>query len=236
MAEPVIVVVDDDASLQAPARELASRYGADYRIVASGSAQHALARLELLRDEGASVPLIMADQWMPGMTGAEFLARARALGPEARRGLLISWGDQSATAPIVAAAALGQIDFYLPKPAWSPDEQFHRAVTESLEEWWRQQGGQFEAVTVIGDDQSAARGARAGETGRRWRVLRGGDRGGAGHGGEAGIRGGRRELGRAGRPAFVEVCRSGHDPDPLAVPGGEHVRLPDPPDSRRSQC
>ena len=53
------------------------------------------------------------------------------------------------------AAALGQIDFYLPKPVWSPDEQFHRAITESLEQWWRQQGGQFAAVTVIGAEPSA---------------------------------------------------------------------------------
>jgi len=37
---------------------------------------------------------------------------------------------------------------------WSPDEQFHRVVTESLAEWWRQQGGQFAAVTVIGTEPS----------------------------------------------------------------------------------
>ena len=58
----------------------------------------------------------------------------RELHPTARRGLLISWGDQSAVAPIVEAAALGQIDFYLPKPVWSPDEQFHQTITESLAE------------------------------------------------------------------------------------------------------
>ena len=58
-------------------------------------------------------------------------------------------------AAIVEAAALGQIDFYLPKPVWSPDEQFHRTITESLAEWWRQQGGQFAAVTVIGKEPSA---------------------------------------------------------------------------------
>jgi len=58
-------------------------------------------------------------------------------------------------AAVVEAAALGQIDFYLPKPVWSPDEQFHRAITESLAEWWRQQGGHFAAVTVIGKEQSA---------------------------------------------------------------------------------
>jgi thioredoxin reductase (NADPH) len=79
----------------------------------------------------------------------------RELHPTGRRGLLISWGDQPAMAAVVEAAALGQIDFYLPKPVWSPDEQFHRAITESLEQWWRQQGGQFAAVTVLGKEPSA---------------------------------------------------------------------------------
>ena len=92
------------------------------------------------------MPLVLTDQWMPARAGAQFLARVRELYPTARRGLLISWGDQSAPAPIVEAAALGQIDFYLPKPVWSPDEQFHRVITESLAEWWRQQGGQFAAL------------------------------------------------------------------------------------------
>jgi len=153
MLQPVLFVVDDEAeSLQALTRELASRYGSHYRVVARVSATDALASLTRLRADGEAVSLILADQWMPETTGIELLARARELHPTARRGLLISWGDRSAVAPILQAAALGQIEFYLPKPSWSPDEQFHLVVTESLAEWWRQQGGRFEAVTVIGED------------------------------------------------------------------------------------
>ncbi|MFI5080174.1 MAG: FAD-dependent oxidoreductase [Streptosporangiales bacterium] len=156
MATPVIVVVDDeDDSLAALTHELESRYGTHYRVVACSSPGQALARLAGLRAEGGRVPLVLADQWMPGQTGAEFLAQVRGLYPTARRVLLIAWGDQSAAGPVADAAALGQIEFSLPKPAWSPDEGFHRAVTESLEEWWRQLGGRFEAVTVIGKDPSA---------------------------------------------------------------------------------
>jgi thioredoxin reductase (NADPH) len=42
------------------------------------------------------------------------------------------------------------------KPTWSPDERFHRVITESLEEWWREQGGRsgWVMVTMIGDDPS----------------------------------------------------------------------------------
>ena len=156
MAKPVIVVVDDEGdSLAALAHELESRYGTHYQVVACASPGQALARLAELRSGGASVPLVLADQWMPGQTGAEFLAQVRDLYPTARRVLLTAWGDQSAAGPAADAAALGQIEFSLPKPAWSPDERFHQAVTESLEEWRRQLGGRFEAVTVIGKDPSA---------------------------------------------------------------------------------
>jgi thioredoxin reductase (NADPH) len=156
MVRPVLVVVDDEPeSLAALTRELESRYGSHYRIVASPSAKDALARLERLRAEGAAVPLVLADQWMPETAGTEFLASVRDLFPTARRGLLISWGDRSAVAPILQAAAFGQIEFYLAKPSWSPDEQFHLAVTESLAEWWRQRGAQYEAVTVIGAEPDA---------------------------------------------------------------------------------
>jgi thioredoxin reductase (NADPH) len=156
MAKPVLVIVDDeDASRHALARELESRYGAHYRIVAFPSPEMALARLTGFRDEGVAVPLVLADHWMPGMTGTEFLARVKDVMPTARRGLLTSWGDRSTFGPIREALAMGQMEFYLPRPAWSPDEQFHRAITESLEEWWREQGGRFEAVTVIGEEPSA---------------------------------------------------------------------------------
>lgn len=156
MAKPVLVVVDDeDASLQALTRELESRYGAHYQVVSETSAEVALARLEKLRAAGASVPLVLADQWMPGISGPELLARVKGIFPTAQRGLMTSWGDRSADAPILEAAALGWMEFYLAKPAWSPDERFHRIVTGALEEWWREQGGRFEAVTVVGDDPSA---------------------------------------------------------------------------------
>jgi len=158
MAKPVLVVVDDeDASLQALTLELESRYGAHYRVVSGSSAEVALARLAELKAAGADVPLVLADQRMPGMGGTQLLARVRNIFPTARRGLLVTWGDMAAPAPFLEAAALGWLEFYLIKPTWSPDEQFHRVITESLEEWWREQGGRSEGVmvTVIGDELSA---------------------------------------------------------------------------------
>jgi thioredoxin reductase (NADPH) len=155
MAKPVLILVDDeDASRQALANELESRYGAHYRIVPAPSPETAMVRLAEFRAQGVTVPLVLADLWMPGMTGTEFLARVKDVIPTARRGLLIAWPDLSTPGPILEALALGQMEFYVAKPAWSPDEQFHRAITESLDEWWRERGGRFEAVTVIGEEPS----------------------------------------------------------------------------------
>jgi thioredoxin reductase (NADPH) len=158
MAKRVLVVVDDDdASLQELKRELESRYGSHYQVVSSSSAEVALSRLAELKEAGVDVPLVLADQRLPGMGGTRFLARVRHFFPTARRGLLIFWRDMSPAAPFLKAATLGQLEFYLVKPTSSPDERFHRVITESLEEWWREQGVRSERVmvTVIGNDPSA---------------------------------------------------------------------------------
>ncbi len=80
MAKPVLVVVDDeDTTLQALTRELESRYGAHYQVVSSSSAEMALARLAELKAAGADVPLVLADQRLPGMSGTQLLALTQRL-------------------------------------------------------------------------------------------------------------------------------------------------------------
>ena len=96
MAKPVLMVVDDeDVSLQALALELESRYGAHYQVVSVSSAEVALTRLAQLKAAGADVPLVLADQQMPGTTGTQLLARVRQYFPTARRGLLITRWNRS---------------------------------------------------------------------------------------------------------------------------------------------
>lgn len=157
MTKPVVLVVDDDAtSRDLVGRELATRYGADYSVLVESSASSALERLRDLADADAEVAIILADQWMPDMTGAQFLVAARAIHRGARRGLLINWGDdRSAPEPIMQACALHHADYYLAKPVHTPDERFHRAVTEFLDEWWRLRGGWFEMLRVVGDEGAA---------------------------------------------------------------------------------
>ncbi len=151
---PVLLVVDDDpAALRRTALELERRYASDYRVQACASAQQGLDALERLRAGGEEVALVLAAQWLPELTGSELLARAKPLFPHAKRVLLIdwgAWGDRPTAAAMLEAIALGRIDYYALKPWRSPDELFHRTVTEFLHEWSRAAVAGPREVMVVG--------------------------------------------------------------------------------------
>ncbi|HSK85569.1 MAG TPA: FAD-dependent oxidoreductase, partial [Rubrobacter sp.] len=56
---------------------------------------------------------------------------------------------------ILQAMALGQIDYYVPKPEQSPDEEFHRCIAQFLEEWARDYRPASVAVRIVGEPRSA---------------------------------------------------------------------------------
>jgi thioredoxin reductase (NADPH) len=157
-SRPAIVAVDADPSaLGHISTELERRYDRDYQILYFTSATEAVTRLERLRDTGDRVALVLAAQWMPELTGTELLGRASALHPRAKRTLLIGWGDwgDDATADAIREAmALGRIDYYTLKPWKSPDELFHRTVTEFLHEWARADDTMPSEVTVVAEPRS----------------------------------------------------------------------------------
>jgi CheY-like chemotaxis protein len=117
----------------------------------TGSAAEALDILGQLRDGPSQVSLVLADLWLPGATGTELLAQVRQLDPAAKRVLLIAWGDQASSEPILQAIVLGYIDAYVVKPATAPDERFHRVITEQLDEWGLLNLPGFEAVREARD-------------------------------------------------------------------------------------
>ena len=80
-ARPNIIVVDDEPTALASLLDaLTRRYGADYRVIPHLSALGALSELERLKNEGERVALIIADQWMPEMTGSDLLVHAHRQG------------------------------------------------------------------------------------------------------------------------------------------------------------
>jgi thioredoxin reductase (NADPH) len=162
MGLPVLLAVDEDAEcLAAAGGELERRYGHDYEVRVAASSAVALRQLEALCEAGEPVAVVLADQWLGGeTTGAELLARAKALHPSAKRGLLIAWGawgDTDTAEAIFDAMALGQIDYYVLKPQGSPDELFHRTVGEFLFEWARAESpvqGEIELVAEPGSPRT----------------------------------------------------------------------------------
>ncbi|HEX6577118.1 MAG TPA: hypothetical protein VF082_02040 [Jiangellaceae bacterium] len=130
---PVILGVDEDVeSLDTLDRELSKRYGQDYVVLREGSPSAALATLTRLRDEDRNVALVLAAQRLAAMEGVEFLVQVHALHPTAKRALLIEWGDRASAEPVLRAMSLGAFDYYVPKPAASPDEQFHFLVGQFI--------------------------------------------------------------------------------------------------------
>jgi thioredoxin reductase (NADPH) len=153
--KPVILAVDDDPlALDRVVDELGRRYSRDYHVAGEASAQRALARLDEFSDLQQPVALVLADQWLrePHVTGESLLSRARELHPGAKRALLVdwgAWGDAATEQAIVRAMATGLIDYYVVKPWRSPDESFHRAITDFLQEWMSGVGPQ--EIAIVGE-------------------------------------------------------------------------------------
>ncbi len=156
MAErPAIVILDDEpVALSALLDALARRFGSDYRVVSHLNADACLEALAAMKSASEEVALIVADQWMPGMTGSELLARAYRIFPAAKRALLVSWGDRTAAPTILQSCAFGEIDNYLYKP-WSPAEvHLYPLVSEFLSEWTQAFRPGLELVKVVAPDPS----------------------------------------------------------------------------------
>jgi thioredoxin reductase (NADPH) len=148
MPKPVILAVDDDISvLEAVIQDLRRQYGANYRILRAGSGQAALDTCTQLQQRGDAVALFLSDQRMPGMTGVEFLEKAQALYPEAKRALLTAYADTEAA---IKAINTARINYYLTKPWDPPEEKLYPVLDDLLENWKEGYKPPFEGLRVIG--------------------------------------------------------------------------------------
>ena len=148
MSKPTILTVDDDPQVSAAiTRDLASRYGADYRVVRATSGPEALAVLARLALRDEPVALIAADQRMPRMTGIELLSQARAHAPGAKFLLLTAYADTD-----VAIRAINDIglDHYLLKPWDPPEERLYPVLDDLLDDWREANREHTSDVRVVG--------------------------------------------------------------------------------------
>jgi thioredoxin reductase (NADPH) len=158
MSDPVLIAVDDDAAeLLGIEQTLRDRYGRHYRVECTRSPLEARAILEQLAAADDDVALILAGQWLDGMTGSELLGEARRLHPHAKRSLLIAWGEwgiPATGAAIFDAIAQGRTDHYVIRPSSPADELFHNAISGMLLEWAESQRTSPHTIHIVGESWS----------------------------------------------------------------------------------
>lgn len=117
---PTMLIVDDEEQIL---KSLVRLFGKRFRVLtALGGAQ----AIELLKAN--QVAVIVSDQRMPGMTGAEFLAEAASLQPLASRILLSAYAEIEA---VIQAVNVGRVFAYAAKP-WR-NAELEAVVSSALE-------------------------------------------------------------------------------------------------------
>jgi thioredoxin reductase (NADPH) len=149
VAQPVLFAIDDDPGVVDTLRDdLSRRFGRDFCVIGEYSAAVGLATLRRLADEHQPVALLIVGHDMSDMPGADFLARAHAWHPLAKRVLLVE-RDYSAASPVVPVMTLGQADYHITKP-WLLEQDLYRAISEFLAEWAKDQQAGFDLFQVVG--------------------------------------------------------------------------------------
>ena len=123
--EHTILLVDDE---QPVVRSLQRLFRKEkYRILTAFSGRDAL---ETILNSDKNISLIISDQRMTDMMGAQFLEKAKTLVPDAIRFLLTGYSDYK---DLMDAINKGEIHRYITKP-WNDDDLMFQ-VQKSLEEY-----------------------------------------------------------------------------------------------------
>jgi response regulator RpfG family c-di-GMP phosphodiesterase len=107
-----VLLVDDEENILRALQRLLMDENFDVETALSGEA--ALEKLQTLDNVG----LIVSDQRMPGMNGADFLGRSQEYAPHAQRILLTGYSDINATIEAINKGGAGR---YISKP-WDDDD------------------------------------------------------------------------------------------------------------------
>jgi response regulator RpfG family c-di-GMP phosphodiesterase len=122
-----VMLVDDEENILLTLKRLLM--DEDFEIVTATSGEEALEKLKALDQVG----LIVSDQRMYGMNGAEFLGLSREIVPHALRILLTGYSDINAT---IDAINRGGAYRYISKP-WKDDELI-QAIRDSIVQYHRE--------------------------------------------------------------------------------------------------
>ncbi len=104
----MVLIVDDEEPVGKALGRLMQGLGTRYGYAPSGQKA-----LELMKSTPHPFSLILSDQRMPGMTGSEFLEKAREISPDTLRFLMTGYADMAA---VRDAVNRGAIHHYIAKP------------------------------------------------------------------------------------------------------------------------
>ncbi|HSC33815.1 MAG TPA: FAD-dependent oxidoreductase, partial [Thermodesulfobacteriota bacterium] len=148
MKKPMIFAIDDDhAVIRAIERDLRKYYGKEYRVMTAQSGEESLESLSKLKLKNEVVALFVSDQRMPGISGVDFLVRAKDIYPEAKRVLLTAYSD---TDSAIKAINEVQLDYYLMKPWDPPQEKLYPVLNDLLDEWHASYKPDFDGIRLVG--------------------------------------------------------------------------------------
>jgi thioredoxin reductase (NADPH) len=159
MTEPLappgfLVVSGDDDLRDRLVTDLARRFGGDYRVLGTPPAR-ADAVLREWAAEGRALAVLLVDERAAEPSALELFVRGRELHRAAARVLLVHRGNWSSRHPVVAAMALGHVDFHLYSP-WTPLERLlYPAVSDVLSAWDRSRVARDVAVRIVGQQRAA---------------------------------------------------------------------------------
>ena len=155
MGQPVLLAIDDDETLLGDIeRELRDRYARHYQVVCVRTPAEARARLADFAASGVEVALVLAGRSAAEVPASELLAEVRKLHPQAKRALVVAfgdWGQKAIGDEIFEGVADGRFDHYVLRPAESPDELFHQTISSMLLEWWEANRAAPHTVHIVGE-------------------------------------------------------------------------------------
>jgi len=144
-----LVVSDDVGVLEGLVADLDRRFGRDYAVTGAPAARAAEV-MERLAADSHVLALLIIDERLADPSALELFARGRKWHPTAKRVLLIQRGNWSSAHPMVAAMALGQVDYHLYNP-WFPIERLlYPAISEFLASWTRARDAPAVPVRIVG--------------------------------------------------------------------------------------
>jgi hypothetical protein len=160
-AAAIVILCRESGAREILQRELSKRYGMDYRITACGQAGDLTALILDYQQAGLPVALVIGAVDPQDLAGIGAFAAVRRLEPAALRLAVFSWGDWESARAVFDAVTLGTVDRWLTHPVQALDEEFHRAITESLgleqPAGWCLRGGADHRRTLVGAIAGAAR-------------------------------------------------------------------------------